>query len=357
MRFVNLVQLLALHAVERAETLHRAAFGIEEVGVGQNFATDDSHDVDASGEGVCDGAEDVSRNRISVGILACDRLAAVAVNRSTPMLRFVRRRIRSVVNDGVEQRRQSDKCRARNSEDGAELTALNRFLDGRNHILIRQRALFKILLQQRVVRLGDKLDQSFARLIQYVAPFGRQVNLFGLALRVKLVGLHVNYINDTAKVFLVSNRQRERNDGAAEGTLRALQARAEVRVLFVERVDDHNAREHELVSERPSLLRLHLNAFDGVNNHERAVCHTQRGTCVRDERGVARRVNQVDLGLFVFEMGERRVERHLAFNSIFVVIGRGRAFVNLAPARRGSGDVQKGTDKLCFARVAVPDDG
>jgi hypothetical protein len=78
---------------------------------------------------------------------------------------------------------------------------------------------------------------------------------------------------------------------------------------------------------------------------------------VCDESGVAGRVYQVDLGLFVFEVGQSRVERDLAFNRVLVVVGRGRAFVHLAPARRGPRDVEQRADELSFACVAVSDDG
>src|SRR5205085_6688008 len=107
----------------------------------------------------------------------------------------------------------------------------------------------------------------------------------------------------------------------------------------------------------PSLFGLHLDAFAGMDDDERAVGDTERGARVRDESGVAGRVNQVELVFAMFEMRERGVQSDLARDGVFVVVGRGRAFVNFAPARRCTRQVKQRANELGLAGVAVADDG
>src|SRR3954464_12650432 len=77
---------------------------------------------------------------------------------------------------------------------------------------------------------------------------------------------------------------------------------------------------------------------------------------MRDKCGIAGSVDEVYLGLFVFEVGEVVVERDLSLDRVFFVVGDGRTFVDLTPAILSSGDVEKGTDELGFTRVAVSND-
>ena len=58
----------------------------------------------------------------------------------------------------------------------------------------------------------------------------------------------------------------------------------------------------------------------------------------------------------MFEVSERGIERDLASDGIFVVIGRGRALIDFAPAGRGACDVEKRTNQLRLPCVAVSND-
>ena len=96
--------------------------------------------------------------------------------------------------------------------------------DVRDDVLFGQRARLEVLLHQRVVRLGDDLDQALALLVDHVAPLGGDGDLFGLARRVELVSLHVDDVHDAAEVRLLPDGEREGDDGAAEGVARASRA-------------------------------------------------------------------------------------------------------------------------------------
>src|SRR5947207_12850934 len=58
----------------------------------------------------------------------------------------------------------------------------------------------------------------------------------------------------------------------------------------------------------------------------------------------------------MFQVNECGVEGNLAGDGIFVVIGNGRALIDLAPAGRGACDVEKRTNQLRLPCVAMSND-
>ncbi len=103
-------------------------------------------------------------------------------------------------------------------------------------------------------------------------------------------------------------------------------------MLFVQLVDDHEARQQKFVGVLPCLFGLHLNTVDAVNDDQGAIGNTQCRPGVRNERGVTGRVYQIDLGVFVFGVGKIVVERYFSLYRIFFVVGNGRTFIDLSPA-------------------------
>ena len=95
---------------------------------------------------------------------------------------------------------------------------------------------------------------------------------------------------------------------------------------------------------------------DAVDDDQCTVCDAQCRTCVRNERGVTRRIDQIYLCILVFGVGEIVVKRYFAFYRIFVVVGYGGAFVDLTPSSAGTGNVEHRTDELGFTCVAVSND-
>ena len=62
---------------------------------------------------------------------------------------------------------------------------------------------------------------------------------------------------------------------------------------------------------------------------------------MRHKRGISGRIYQIDLGIFVFEVGKIVVERDFTFYRVLFVIRNGRAFIDLSPAMCCSGDVEQ----------------
>src|SRR5215207_8556632 len=75
-----------------------------------------------------------------------------------------------------------------------------------------------------------------------------------------------------------------------------------------------------------------------------------------DEGCVARSVYKIKLCIAMFEMCECSIQRDFAGDGIFFVIGNGRPFIYLSPARCGSGDVEKRADELRLPCVAMSND-
>src|SRR5215213_7459134 len=127
-------------------------------------------------------------------------------------------------------------------------------------------------------------------------------------------------------------------------------------MFLVELGDYHHSRDHELVCISPRLFRLHFNAFDAVDNNDGAVCNAECGAGMGYESGVSRRIYKIKLGIAMIEMCECGIECNFTGDGIFFVVGNGCSFIYLSPARCGSGDVEKRTDKLRLPCVAMSND-
>ena len=119
--------------------------------------------------------------------------------------------------------------------------------------------------------------------------------------------------------------------------------------LAVEPVDHDQPRETELVARRPDLFGLDHRAGDAVDHHRDGIGHVQRGEGVGEEIAHARRVDQVDLVLVPFGIGEAGRQRMLPRDFLFVVIGDGGAVIHLPEAVDHAGVVESGGDELRFS--------
>ena len=131
----------------------------------------------------------------------------------------------------------------------------------------------------------------------------------------------------------------------------------EAGAVAIEPVDDDEARHRQLVGRRPDLFGLHHDAADGVDDDHRGVGDVQRRARVGEEIAHAGRVDQIDLLLVPFGVGDARRERVLARDLFFVEVGHRRAVVDLPEAIDHAGIAEDGGGELGFAGSAVPDEG
>ena len=69
-------------------------------------------------------------------------------------------------------------------------------------------------------------------------------------------------VDDATELGLRADGQLERRDAGAEAVLQLFERLLERRALTIELVDEHDARERELVGHAPRDLGLHLDALD-----------------------------------------------------------------------------------------------
>ena len=97
--FGNLVELLALNRMQRAQTFGCSSRRVVNVRISANFAADDFHHVDAAGKRIGNRAKTVGRERFAGRIFSRLRLAFFIFS----VLGFMNRRVRSKLDDVVEQ--------------------------------------------------------------------------------------------------------------------------------------------------------------------------------------------------------------------------------------------------------------
>src|ERR1051325_5577543 len=166
----------------------------------------------------------------------------------------------------------------------------------------------------------------------------------------------MNNVHDALEVVFLTDWQSEGNDCAFENIMCAIKRYTDIRMFFIQLAHYHYARQHEFICVGPYLLGLYFHTFDAINNYDSAIGNPDRRSRVRHECGVSWRINKINFGIAMFQMSDCGIESNFAGDRIFFVVSNSGSFFNLAPARRGSSDVEKRTDQLRLPYVAVSDD-
>ena len=212
--------------------------------------------------------------------------------------RHVQRR-RQVIDHGVQHRLHAlvlERATAQHQVGlGTDGQLAQRTLD----LLDRQCLAAEVLLQQRLVGLGDGLEQLGAVLVGLLLKFGRDVDgLVGLAelgLAPPHLGLHLDQVDNAFEVALGADGQLDRNDVGAQPVFHGLDREVEVGADLVHLVDETDARDVVLVGLPPNLLGLRLDTFLAVEHRDGTVEHAQAALHLDGEVDVARGVDDVDL--------------------------------------------------------------
>ena len=133
------------------------------------------------------------------------------------------------------------------------------------------------------------------------------------------VGLHVDQVHHALQLVLGADRDLGGDHVRAEGLLERLEGAEEVRALAVEHVHEDQPGETQIGGALPEAVGAHLHAHHAVDHEHGALADAQGGQGVRDEAGLAGRVDQVDLAVLPPEGGEAGGDRHLAR----LLVGRG----------------------------------
>src|SRR6185503_7319738 len=89
----------------------------------------------------------------------------------------------------------------------------------------------------------------------------------------------------------------------------------------------------------------------------RRLHHAQGGAAVGEEVGDSGGVDEIDLRLLPFGVGQARRERVLAGDFLVVEVGGGGAVVHLSEPVDRAGGEEQGGHELRLAGSAVPDEG
>ena len=123
---------------------------------------------------------------------------------------------------------------------------------------------------------------------------------------------------------------------ASEARVQLRHDGVEVRVLAVDVVDEHGARQAHALGLAPQLRGHDLGACDGVDDEQRHFGSLHGGKRVADEVGMARGVEQVDLVIMVRNGRDGGTRSELAANLLLIVVKVGFAVMGGAHARRAA---------------------
>jgi hypothetical protein len=120
-------------------------------------------------------------------------------------------------------------------------------------------------------------------------------------------------------------------------------------------VDHHEPGQPGFLGCLPRFFRLHLHAGDRVDDHNGRVGHAQSRARVGQKIRHARRIDEVDFRFVPLRVGEAGREGVLARDFLFVEVGDGRAFVDLAEPVDRPGVEEGGRSELGLSGAAVAD--
>jgi hypothetical protein len=178
----------------------------------------------------------------------------------------------------------------------------------------------------------------------FSAPVGR-----------KRPGLHRDEVDDAAEGLLFADRQLNGDDGAAEDAAQRFDRPIDAGALTVETVQNDDPGDLELFRSGPDFFRGHLRTVHGVDDDQRGVDDTKRGSRIAEEVGHPRRVDEVDFLSVPLGVGEAGRERVLAGDFFFVVVGDRSAVVHATEPVDGAGVEQQRSRQLCLPGAAMTD--
>ncbi|APA94092.1 hypothetical protein NS506_00001 [Nocardia seriolae] len=214
-------------------------------------------------------------------------------------------------------------------ELGVDGHLANRALD----LLDRELLAAEELLQQRLIGLGDGLQQLLAVLLGALLEVGRDLDdlvlLAELGLALPDLGVHLDQVDDALELVLGADRQLDDQRLRAQAVDDGLDGEVEVGAQLVHLVDEADARDVVLVGLAPDLLGLGLDAFLAIEHRDGAVEDAQRTLDLDREVHVAGGVDDVDLVVFP-ETGRRgRRDGDAAFLLLRHPVHGGGAVVHL----------------------------
>ena len=218
-------------------------------------------------------------------------------------------------------------------------------------------ALIEIFFEQRVVGLGDRLEQRGARRFRLGLQVGGQFLFLEFAAGVG-VGerLHREHVHDALEAELLANRNRQRDRARAEHFLEILHRAVEAGALAIEPRHECDSRQLEFLGRVPDFFRFDLGVGARTYQHHDPVNRAQSRERLGQKGGVAGRVGENYFGLFPVEMIERGADRNVMLGFFGLEVHRGRAVVGLSQPWRGARSEEHRVGGLRLAGPALAHD-
>src|SRR6185312_3800359 len=291
--FLDLIALGGMHLQQAADALlpgfgrhvHRVA-GVENAGV-------DAEECQVADERIVEQLERERGEGLLVAGLA--RVGLIAIVDSLDVGHLDRRR--HELDDGIEQRLHALVLECRAAQAQHDLVAQRALAQAPAHLVIRERLGLQVLLHQRIVGFGRRLDHLRAVLLGLGTQIRRDVAVFeahALGLHVPVDRLHAHEVDHALEVFLRTDGQLDRHRIGAQAGPDHVDDAQEVRAGTVHLVDEREARHVVLVHLPPDRLGLRLHAGHRIKQRHGGVEHAQGPLHLDGEVDVAWGVDDVD---------------------------------------------------------------
>ena len=250
------------------------------------------------------------------------------------------------VDHRIQQARQADLGRAGSHEHRGKSARPNHIDQSAHDLFGAQLLAFQVLLQQGVFAFGGGFDQLHTGRFDVVHVVGRDIT-HGLA--IACVSFHRQQIDHAFEIGFFTPGKLDGDQAHLRDFVHRLERFGEIGIIAVHFVDDHKARQLELIAVVPGDLGAHFCAGNRIDHHQRAIGHAQRRNHLTDEIGVTRRIQQVDLVIAIFDREHGRRQRKPAPDFFIFEIRGGGAIFDLSQAGGRPGKVQE-----CLASMVFP---
>ena len=268
-----------------------------------------------------------------------------------------------VLDDRVEHRLHALVLERRAAGHQADLVLDRAGAQAALDLRVLEQSALEVLVEQRLVALGGRLDHLGAPLLAVLAHLGRNVAVLefhALGLVVPEYGLHLDQVDDAGEGFLGPDGELDRHGISAQARPDLIHATQEVGAGAVHLVDEGHPRHAVLVHLPPDRLRLRLHAGHGAVHGHGGIEHAQAPLDLDGEIDVPGSVDDVDAVL-----GEALVhplpetgggggrDRDAALLLLFHVVHDGRAVVHFADLVRHARIEQDALRRGGLTRVDV----
>ena len=216
------VLLVGVHLEQLAQPLLLALGGVDDLRAGVDLARVHPDVGQLAEERVRGDLERQRRERL-VGRRLADDLLVLLAGGMADGRRHVQRR-RQVVDDRVEHGLHALVLERAAAQHRVDLGVDGQLADRALDLLDRQLLAAEVLLQQRLVGLGDRLEQLGAVLVGLLGKVGGDldglVGLTELGLAAPHLGVHLDQVDDALEVALGTDRQLDRHDVRRRGAPR-----------------------------------------------------------------------------------------------------------------------------------------